>query len=211
MILIFIGYSNDICGEGTSAGGLVQGVMANSMQYASLFSALVLTSPFLNILGVMEAIKDGGDDLLGAHEVDEWGDVTDSEKYPILSFIEDDKHLDEISTSTVKDYISSYCPLYNSGQKFHMTNVKELKLPSLFVSIGSQDLKVSADDAKCWVENMERKYMDARTSCCIQSPPPVIVLDVGNHGHGGAVSLTDQVSEMVRKVTFLDVVIQNKY
>lgn len=75
-----------LAGKGISAGGLVMGVMAN--EHPTLFQALVLKVPFVDILATMldPTLP------LTVHEYEEWGDPRDP---------------------TVRDYIRSYAPCEN--------------------------------------------------------------------------------------------------
>lgn len=75
-----------LCGEGSSAGGLVLGVAANTLPHS--FAGFIFRNAFLNI---SDAVVDKGSPLC-VHEQDEWGDAGDPQ---------------------VADYISSYCPMAN--------------------------------------------------------------------------------------------------
>ncbi|EQC41065.1 hypothetical protein SDRG_02119 [Saprolegnia diclina VS20] len=78
--------SAKLAGKGTSAGGLIMGYMAN--EYPTLFRALVLNVPFVDILDTMldESLP------LTIHEYDEWGCPKDL---------------------VVRDYMRSYAPTNN--------------------------------------------------------------------------------------------------
>ncbi|KAF1315151.1 Serine protease family s09a, partial [Globisporangium splendens] len=75
-----------LAGKGVSAGGLVMGYMAN--EYPSLFQAMIMKVPFLDIL---ETMQDPSLPLT-VHEYEEWGNPNDPKVY---------------------DYIKSYAPCEN--------------------------------------------------------------------------------------------------
>uniref|UniRef100_K3WNC2 Prolyl endopeptidase n=1 Tax=Globisporangium ultimum (strain ATCC 200006 / CBS 805.95 / DAOM BR144) TaxID=431595 RepID=K3WNC2_GLOUD len=75
-----------LAGKGVSAGGLVMGYMAN--EHPSLFQAMILKVPFLDIL---ETMQDPSLPLT-VHEYEEWGNPSDPKVY---------------------DYIKSYAPCEN--------------------------------------------------------------------------------------------------
>lgn len=67
-----------LAGKGVSAGGLVMGYMAN--EHPSLFRAMVLKVPFLDIL---ETMQDPSLPLT-VHEYEEWGNPSDPEVYKYM-------------------------------------------------------------------------------------------------------------------------------
>ncbi|KAL0584183.1 hypothetical protein ABG067_005957 [Albugo candida] len=85
-----------LAGKGTSAGGLLMGVMAN--RYPHLFQALVMKVPFVDILDTMMDPKLP----LTLHEYEEWGNPAND--------------------ASVHAYISSYAPCENvkPGRMPHM-------------------------------------------------------------------------------------------
>lgn len=244
------GYCSHLCGEGTSAGGLVMGVMATVPEYRSLFTALVLRSPFLNVLGVMEQAKSsargtdrgtdrgtaevsagelGGEDLLGEHEIDEWGDVSDLKRYVtdalpaharVLLPVDRDSVRDGV---TYREYIASYCPMAAALRadtdtqlererldSCSRTNISHVHHPSIFVSVGSEDNKVSATDALEWLKNVQQKATtNDISSANLELMGPVFCFSECENGtHNGPVVISEQVVEMAKQVAFLERVIR---
>nr|CCA23765.1 serine protease family S09A putative [Albugo laibachii Nc14] len=85
-----------LVGKGTSAGGLIMGVMAN--RYPDLFQALVMRVPFVDVLDTMMDAQLP----LTLHEYEEWGNPA--------------------ADADARAYISSYAPCENvrPGRKPHM-------------------------------------------------------------------------------------------
>ncbi len=104
-----------LAAHGSSAGGLVLGVVAN--QRPHLFRAMVLRSPFLDVLTAMMQPSLP----LTIHEYEEWGDPANEEVF---------------------DFMSSYSPCTNVADSYVLTKAKEetatnTSFPSTLITVGS--------------------------------------------------------------------------
>ena len=184
-------------GYGVSAGGLIFGAIASHPELGSYLGRAVLEAPFLNIHRAMQRAGAGeGGDALIEHEKEEWGDI---------------------SEGAVEQCIRSYCPLHTSAHFPDPYTLAPdpvaggppptLHFPSLYVTVGSRDEKVSPGDVRQWVGNIREKH--ARVAASLSAvgvlPPPAPVYEYRETGwdHEGAVAVSEQVEGMADMLAFI--------
>eukprot|EP01041_Mallomonas_annulata_P002343 gene2341-4552_t len=172
--LIKEGYtsSNQLCGEGHSAGGLVCGAAAN--ERPELFAGFILRNPFLDPLGAMLDPSE----RLSVHEYDEWGSPQEEEDL---------------------QNVRSYSPLQNIPET---GTLQSKTCPAFFVSVGMQDVRVSARESFDWAARLRESRRSQTKRERMRRP---ILLNIHEDaGHEGPRSVEEQLTEDAMEIVFLD-------
>lgn len=199
-----------LCGEGSSAGGLIMGVMANnslSGKAQNLFTSLLLRNPFLS---VHDSIVNRASDKKKT-ESTKAGDGRDKEFQYIEQLIQYEE--DEWGSFACEDalkYINSYCPLYNIQRIYESgavvgtgSNINRM-YPSIYLTANAFDNKISATHAESWLTLYESAITTAQVTGPRAEPNTVCVFNkVYSGDHQGSATVSDQIKESAKEILFL--------
>lgn len=163
-------------------------------QSESFLCVVCNRNPFLDI-STDESIMVSGEevDILREHEYDEWGDP----RHAILKTVSAGEQQAPSPSSNMQQYIQSYSPC---------NNVKVQQYPSMLMSVGLQDIKVSPLQSLRYCQLVYRANAAA-------GPGPgadhLHICHIQDHsGHAGPLDLLSLQEQAALEITFLDHVVQ---
>jgi len=179
--LIDEGYTRPqlLAAHASSAGGLVLGVVAN--QRPDLFRAMVMRSPFLDVLTAMALPHLP----LTVHEFEEWGDPSDDDVY---------------------EYMKSYSPRENvkgydiSGMADEEVMCRDF--PSTLITVGLEDQRVQCWHSFNWVSAVRRVQFQLHEGSL--GMHRVLLRASPGYGHFGPRSTWGQFGELALEAAFLN-------